>query len=48
VTDIPVENTVEQQRLTVPMSDDEPPEAPTRDVLLETPDFGLAGGRTRS
>ena len=37
MTDIPVENAVEQQRLTVPMPDDEPPEAPTRDVPLETP-----------
>lgn len=30
------------------MSDDEPRKAPTRDVLLEMADFGLAGGRTRS
>jgi hypothetical protein len=30
------------------MSDDEPPEARTLDVLLETRDFGQAGGRTRS
>jgi hypothetical protein len=30
------------------MSDDEPPEARTLDVLLETLDFGQAGGRTRS
>lgn len=43
MSDVPVENAVALQRLTVPMSDDEPPETPTRDVMLKTPAFGLGG-----